>query len=276
MLEAKHIDLAQQYMAEDYIQHNVNMQTGRDGFVQFVSTLGPPVEPMPEELATPPVVSFAKGDFVVLIFEREAEDPVDLSRTYRYNSYDMLRMEHGLIQEHWDYAEKVGQIPMGGAPDGIDYSAVRLDFTPEEQQNVEIASVLFKDVLQYGNLELARQVLASDFIQHNPRSGDGRQVFVDWAARLDVSPVRGRRGEFFARFSEPEPIKPEWKDRPEITVASGPYVFFMFKQERQDPDDSIRTYPVYWFDMVRVENGLIQEHWDSATMSRQPPQLGVR
>lgn len=151
---------------------------------------------------------------------------------------------------------------------------MRLDVTPQEQRNVEIATVLFKDVLQYGHLELA-EVMAPDFIQHNPRFEDGRQTFVDWATRIDVSPIRGRRDQFFARFSEPEPIRPEWKDRPEITIASGPYVFFMFKQEGRDPDDSNRTYPVYWFDMVRVENGLIQEHWDSAAKGA-PPAPGGR
>ena len=99
VLEARHLDLAPQYMAEDYIQHNINVQTGRDGFAQFFSALGPPLEPMPTELATPPVASFAKGDFVVLVFERETEDPAEPSRTYTYNTYDLLRMENGRIQE---------------------------------------------------------------------------------------------------------------------------------------------------------------------------------
>ena len=118
VLEARHLDLAPQYMAEDYIQHNINVQTGRSGFVRFFSTLGPPIEPMPTELAAPPVVSLAKGDFVVLVFEREAEEPADPSRTYTYNTYDLLRLEDGLVQEHWDYAEKAPTIPMGGLPMG--------------------------------------------------------------------------------------------------------------------------------------------------------------
>jgi predicted SnoaL-like aldol condensation-catalyzing enzyme len=32
----------------------------------------------------------------------------------------------------------------------------------------------------------------------------------------------------------------------------------------EDPDDKSKTYPAYWFDMVRVDNGLVQEHWDAA------------
>jgi predicted SnoaL-like aldol condensation-catalyzing enzyme len=51
--------------------------------------------------------------------------------------------------------------------------------------------------------------------------------------------------------------------------VSGSYVFMMFKRSLMDPDDKTKTYPAYWFDMVRVDNGLIQEHWDSAV--KNPP-----
>lgn len=254
VLEARHLDLAPKYMAEDYIQHNINVQTGRAGFVKFFSTLGPPVNPIPARLTTPPVIAFAKGDYVVLIFEREAKEPADPAKTYKYNTYDLLRLQNGLIQEHWDYALKAPKIPMGGAPDGVDYNTVTFNLTPQEQRNVEIATVEFKDILQYGHLELAEKVMAPGYIQHNPNVPTGRQSFV----------------EFFRKFAKPEPIRAEWKDRPELTIASGPYVFFMFKQEAKDPDNPARTYPAYWFDMVRVENGLVQEHWDSATKNPPP------
>jgi predicted SnoaL-like aldol condensation-catalyzing enzyme len=163
-------------------------------------------------------------------------------------------MENGKVQEHWDWAVKAPKIPMGGAPDGVDYTTVKFNFSPQEQKNLEIATVEFKDILQYGHVELAEKVMAPGYIQHNPNVPTGRQAFVD----------------FFSKTRKPEPIKPEWKDRPELTIASGPYVFFMFKREAKDPDDPNKTYPAYWFDMVRVDNGLIQEHWDSA-MKNPPP-----
>ncbi len=257
VLEARHLDLTPKYMAENYIQHNINVQTGRAGFVKFFSALGPAVNPIPAKLQNPPVISFAKGDYVVLIFEREAKDPANPSRTYKYNTYDMLRMENGKVQEHWDWAVKIPKIPTGGAPDGVDYNTVKFNLSPQEQKNLEIAIVEFKDILQYGHVELAEKVMAPGYIQHNPNVPTGRQAFVD----------------FFSKMRKPEPIKPEWKDRPEITIASGPYVFFMFKREEKDPDDPGKTYPAYWFDMVRVENGLIQEHWDSA-MKNPPPAGG--
>jgi predicted SnoaL-like aldol condensation-catalyzing enzyme len=41
-----------------------------------------------------------------MMFDREAKDPADPSKTYKYNSFDMVRVDKGMIQEHWDAARK--------------------------------------------------------------------------------------------------------------------------------------------------------------------------
>ena len=247
VIQARHVELAPKYQAEDYIQHNINIQTGRAGFVKFFGGLGQPVAILPE-LTQKPAVAFAKGDYVVVIWEREGKDPADATKTYKYNTYDLLRLQNGKVQEHWDWALKTPKIPYGGAPDGVDYSKVTFMLSPQEQKNVEIANVEFKDILQYGHTELAEKAMAPTYIQHNPNVPTGRAAFV----------------EFFSRIRKPEPIKAEWKDKPLLTIASGSYVFYMFKRMPMDPDDKSKTYPAYWFDMVRVDNGLVQEHWDAA------------
>jgi len=252
VIQSRHVELAPKYQAEDYIQHNINIQTGRDGFVKFFGSLGPAV-PIQPALAQPPVIAFAKGDYVVVIWEREGKDPADPSKTYKYNTYDLLRLRNGKVQEHWDWALKQPKTPYGGAPDGVDYGTVSFDLSAQEKKNLEIATVEFKDILQYGHVELAEKVMAPTYIQHNPNVPTGRAAFV----------------EFFSRTRKPEPIKAEWKDKPEITIVSGSYVFMMFKRENKDPDDPAKTYAAYWFDMVRVDGGLIQEHWDAAV--KNPP-----
>jgi predicted SnoaL-like aldol condensation-catalyzing enzyme len=247
VIQARHVELAPKYQAEDYIQHNINIQTGRAGFVKFFGGLGQPVAILPE-LTQKPAVAFAKGDYVVVIWEREGKDPADATKTYKFNTYDLLRLQNGKVQEHWDWALKTPKIPYGGAPDGIDYSKVVFTLSRQEQRNLEIANVEFKDILQYGHVEMAEKVMAPTYIQHNPNVPTGRAAFV----------------EFFSRIRKPEPIKAEWKDKPLLTIVSGSYVFYMFKRMLMDPDDKSKTYPGYWFDMVRVDNGLVQEHWDAA------------
>ena len=257
VLESRHLELTSKYQADNYIQHNINVPTGRAGFESFFSRLGAPINPIAQKLANPPVVQFAKGDFVVLVWEREGKDPVDPSKTYKYNTYDMLRLENGKVQEHWDYAVKTKGTPAGGAPDGIDYNAVKFNQSPQERKNLEIATVEFKDILQYGHTELAEKVMAPGYIQHNPNVPTGRAAFV----------------EFFSRIRKPEPLKAEWKTKPTLMFASGSYVFLIVKRAEKDPDDPSKTYPAYWFDMVRVDNGMIQEHWDAA-VKNPPPAAG--
>jgi predicted SnoaL-like aldol condensation-catalyzing enzyme len=249
VLDGRHLDLTPKYQAENYIQHNINVPTGREGFVTFFSRLGPPINPIPSKLTNTPAVQFAKGDFVALIWEREGKDSADTTKTYKYNTYDLLRLQDGKVQEHWDYAIKTKGTPTGGAPDGIDYDAVKFNLSPQEQKNLEIATVEFKDILQYGHVELAEKVMAPGYIQHNPNVPTGRAAFV----------------EFFSKIRKPEPIKAEWKNKPTLQIVSGPYVFLMIKRAEKDPDDASKTYPAYWFDLVRVDNGMIQEHWDAAT-----------
>ena len=190
----------------------------------------------------------------MIIWEREGKDPADPAKTYKYNTYDLLRLGNGKVQEHWDWALKQPKIPYGGAPDGVDYDKVKFDLSAQEKKNLEIATVEFKDILQYGHVELADKVMAATYIQHNPNVPTGRAAFV----------------EFFSKIRKPEPIQAEWKDKPEITIVSGSYVFMMFKRELMDPDDPKKTYPAYWFDMVRVDNGMVQEHWDSAVKNAPP------
>jgi len=115
-IEGRHLDLTPKYQSEDYIQHNINVPTGRAGFVAFFGRMGPPVNPIPAKLSSEPVVRFAKGDFVFLVWEREGKDPADASKTYKYNTYDLLRIENGKVQEHWDYALKMPGAPRGAAP----------------------------------------------------------------------------------------------------------------------------------------------------------------
>jgi len=107
VINARHVELAPKYAHEDMIQHNPNFPSGLEPLRKAFGARGP-VNPIPATLspAATPAVSFAKGDYVALIFEREAADPTDPSKMYKYNSFDLFRIEGGKIKEHWDGAMK--------------------------------------------------------------------------------------------------------------------------------------------------------------------------
>ena len=119
VIQNRQMDESAKYQAEDYIQHNPNVPTGRAGFVAFFSKLPKPNVADPKKLASEPVVKGAKGDFVWLIFETESKDPRDPAKTYHSNSFDLLRIQNGKVQEHWDSAQKMagsGAVKTGVSP----------------------------------------------------------------------------------------------------------------------------------------------------------------
>lgn len=105
VFEAAHMDLAEKYMAESYIQHNPNVPTGRAAFVEFFSRFAKP-KTIELQVRAPLVAMVAEGDFVILSFVREAPDPKDAAKKYTTTSFDMFRIEAGKIAEHWDAAPK--------------------------------------------------------------------------------------------------------------------------------------------------------------------------
>lgn len=258
VLESAHVELAQKYQAENYIQHNPNVSTGREAFVKFFGAR-PAVNPMPAKLVNPPVVMGAKGDFVWLIREAEAKDPRSPANTYHFNSFDVLRIENGKIQEHWDSSQRTPQssaVAYGVSPKApMAWNTGKL--SANEKKTLTLATEELKDMLQYGHLELADKTMDPGYIQHNPRVPQGRDGFKQFMSR-----VPGRT---------PEVIKPEWKNPPVLTLINGPYSVMMWDRKSKDPADSSKEYVWNHFDVVRVENGLIKEHWDEAVLEPVTP-----
>jgi predicted SnoaL-like aldol condensation-catalyzing enzyme len=105
VFEAAHMDLAPKYMAESYIQHNPNVATGRQAFVDFFSKIRKPL-PIEPRVKAPLVAMLADGDLVVMAFAREYPDPRDPAQKYTTTWFDMFRIADGKIAEHWDPATK--------------------------------------------------------------------------------------------------------------------------------------------------------------------------
>ena len=103
VLRARHLDEAEKYMRDDYIQHNPNAETGIKGFKEYFSKLGGPL-PVPDTV-TGLVAIQAEGDYVTLSLAREYDDPAT-GQKYTSTWFDMFRIQNGKIAEHWDPATK--------------------------------------------------------------------------------------------------------------------------------------------------------------------------
>jgi predicted SnoaL-like aldol condensation-catalyzing enzyme len=119
---------------------------------------------------------------------------------------------------------------------------------PKAVANKRLVYDFWREVFEGGHMELADNYMAESYVQHNPNVPTGRAAFVD----------------FFSKFAKPKPIEPTIKAPVVAIVAEGELVILAFAREGTDPKDPGRTYTTTWFDMFRIENGKIAEHWDPA------------
>ena len=98
ILAGRQLDQAANFLREDYIQHNPNVETGLKGFIDFFSKFGGP-RPVPDTVRG--LVSIrAEGDIVIMAFVDSREDGSDGKYTTTW--FDMFRVQDGKIAEHWD------------------------------------------------------------------------------------------------------------------------------------------------------------------------------
>ena len=105
LLEAGHLELADKYLAENYMQHNPGVPTGRKGFVDFFSKFVKP-QPIVDTIKSPVVAIVAEGNMIVLSFAAKLPEPTVSTKTYTTTWFDMFRIENGKLAEHWDGARK--------------------------------------------------------------------------------------------------------------------------------------------------------------------------
>lgn len=119
---------------------------------------------------------------------------------------------------------------------------------PRLAANKRLVYDFWREVFEGGHMELAEKYMTESYIQHNPTVPTGRAAFVD----------------FFSKFAKPKPIAPRVKAPLVSIVAEGDYVVLSFVREVAEASDPAKKYTTTWFDMFRIENGKIAEHWDGA------------
>jgi predicted SnoaL-like aldol condensation-catalyzing enzyme len=114
--------------------------------------------------------------------------------------------------------------------------------------NKKLVYDCWREVLEGGHLEFVDKYLAETYMQHNPNVATGRKGFV----------------ELFSKFAKPQPIVDTIKAPVVAIIADGDLVVISFAAKLPEPTDSTKTYTTTWFDMFRIENGKLAEHWDGA------------
>jgi predicted SnoaL-like aldol condensation-catalyzing enzyme len=145
----------------------------------------------------------------------------------------------------------MAQVGHGDAPPGVPmkntYDISSLMYTPQEQKNIDAAVAYYRDCVQSHHPELASHYLSPGEINHNPN---------------DPKTPPGLMAMLSSRFPKPEPLHKELDPVPNLLLAKGNMVLFMYDEETKAPNGA--TYQADRFEMVRFKDGKIVEHWDVA------------
>ncbi len=152
-----------------------------------------------------------------------------------------------LLLASFGAATAYAQAPVVGNPD---HEALLKASDPKLAANKRLVYDFWREVFEAGHVELAPKYMTETYIQHNPLVASGREPFI----------------EFLTKFVKPKPIEARVAAPLVAIVAEGDLVLMVFARELKDPKDESKTYTTTWFDMWRIEDGKMAEHWDAATL----------
>ena len=221
------IEKAASLLAEGYIQHNLAYGTGRDAFVGSVAYLAS----APVKTTVNNIRAFEDGDKVVL------QTVYNFAGAGEQVAFDVFRFdENGKIAEHWDnLAAKAEPNPSGRTQ--IDGTKEIKD-TDKTESNRELVKNFLYDVMQGKRPEKTPDYFDGDtYLQHNTGIADGLSGL---GAALAALAKQNIQMIYTATHQ---------------VLAQGNFVLAV-------SEGTFGGAPTSYYDLWRVENGKIAEHWD--------------
>ena len=216
---------------DKYIQHNLAAADGLRGLEEFLGQVPP------NTIKVNTVRVLEDGDHVFAHSEYDFFGPKI--------GFDIFRFENGKIVEHWDNLQET---PVSPSPSGHTMTDGSTDPKDQErtEQNKELVRQFVDDILVNGKLDRLGDFFDGDnYIQHNPQIADGLTGL-------------GQTLQFWAEHG----ITMKY-DKIHKVLGEGNFVLVV-------SEGSFSEQPTSFYDLFRVENGKIVEHWD--TLETIPPE----
>lgn len=232
LFRARDPDALDRFVAEDYVQHSVDVADGRDGLRALLESL-------PEGATFELHRVFEDGDLVVshgTFRGFGAEDFV---------AFDIHRMRDGKAVEHWSAEQPlVTETASGHSQTDGPTEVTRPEQT---EQSRSVVDRFVQRVLVEHDFAAVPEFFDDDrYVQHNPLVRDGvsglGQAFVEL----------GRQGRAVAYTKR------------HMLLAAGEFVLSVAEGTSGDR-------PTVYYDLFRVEDGKLAEHWD--VVAEKPSEL---
>ena len=220
------IERAKSLLAEEYKQHNLAFGTGREAFIAAVDGL----QKAPVKTTVNNIRAFEDGDRVFL------QTVYNFAGAGEQVAFDVFHFNaDGLIDEHWDNLQDVAA-PNPSGHTQIDGTLEKKDVDREETR--KIVSGFVGDVLRGENPDMIASYYDGDkYIQHNVSITDGLSGL---GAALEAM---GKQGITMVY------------NKTHFVLADGDYALAA-------SEGTFGGKETTYYDLFRVENGYIAEHWD--------------
>lgn len=217
------------YVGDRYTQHSTGVADGKEGFRAFFE----PFLARNPQREIEVVRAIEDGSYVFLHVAQK------LGGSAQWVTADLFDTdENDRIVEHWDTIAPGGRT----TPSGHTQTDGPTQVTDHERtaENKDRVAEFIAVVLQGGETELLREyVSAAQYVQHNPDIADGIEGFEDFAARL----AEEGKAMTYVKVHR--------------LVGQGNFVVALSEVDSGGTSLAV-------FDIFRLENGLIVEHWDNA------------
>ncbi len=221
------VNKASELIAQGYIQHNLSYGTGADAFIRSVKYLaGAPVKTTVKNIR-----AFEDGDKVFL------QTVYNFAGACNQVAFDIFRFDKdGKIAEHWDnLADSAEPNPSGRTQ--IDGTTAIKDLDKTEDNRELIKNFLY-DIMQGNNPQKTPDYFDGDiYIQHNTGIADG-------LSGLGLA----------LEALEKQNMKMIYNKVHQV-LAQGNFVLAV-------SEGLFGNIPTSYYDLWRVEDGKIAEHWD--------------
>jgi len=206
-----------------YIQHNLAVADGLAGVKALLQSL-------PRGATRVNTVRVLQdGNFVILHTEYNFFGPKV--------GFDIFRFEDGRIVEHWDNLQETALKPSPSGHTMIDGATVISDLDKTET-NKALMQTYMDDLLHGRKEKFSSYFEGNNYIQHNPLVADN---------------LTGLFAGLKALANEGQAVK---YDRVHKVLGEGNFVLVL-------AEGSFGDRPVSYYDLYRIDDGKIAEHWDT-------------
>lgn len=220
--------IAQKLLDSNYTQHNQNFKDGKETIIAAIQSL--------------------KGSKITIHRAFSDDNYVVLHSTYKWLGkeqviFDIFAFRDGKIIAHWDnVADKTKVNPSGRSQ--IDGTST-INTKADSKANKKLVENFVRDVLMGQNPDkLTSYFNGNSYIQHNSAIADGLDGL---GAALESM----AKNNVLMRYEKIHKV-----------LGSGDFVLVVSEGVFGKEDSKSQATKVAFYDLFRVENGKIAEHWD--------------